>query len=177
MGAALFGASKRPIVSRKARLTYGIRACCRYDKDEPEHCQRKKNVALAKGTMHLDVFKQFVERGEDLLIGTDKEHTFIPLTENQSKVSFEITVSSRPGKDIKYLKDDGVENMLNDLITVEVPLDMSVPWAQRGVSIRLTFGGTELGATAKRLSDCEKVTTTTVYIEEVVEDSNRAVVF
>lgn len=173
MGAALFGANDRSIVSRKARLTYGVRSVNEYDKDCPAHRQRKGDVALIGGKMYLNTFSPFVERGEDLPVGTDREHSFEPVTECQISVSFDVTVSSHPVKDIKYLKDRGVNEMLSTVITVEVPVDTSVPFENRGLFIRLSFGGTELGIRGKRSSDGREVNATTVYIEEVVDNTTR----
>lgn len=126
------------------------------------------------GKMYLDVFSDFVERGEDLPVGTNREHTFYPLGNSQNHINFDIIVSSRPVADVKYLKDEGVKDMVTNLTAVEVPLDMNVPFKFRGVCMRLSFGGTELGIRGKRCSDGKEVNATTVYIEELVEDTNRA---
>lgn len=61
--------------------------------------------------------------------------------------------------------------MLNNLVTVDVPVDMSVSSDRRTVSMRFSFGGTELGITCKRNSDGKEVKVDTIYIEDIEDTS------
>ncbi|CAM9977965.1 unnamed protein product, partial [Sphacelaria rigidula] len=157
LGAALFGANKRSIISRKARLTYGTAVMSAYDPADPEHRQRKSQISFTGGKLYLKTFKKYVERSQDLPVGTDKEHAFSPLTDAQENVTFDILVTKQCAADVQYVKDGSASTTLNTLVTVDVPVDMTSPFARRGMSMRLSFGGTELGITCKRDSDGKEV--------------------
>ncbi|CAN0180294.1 unnamed protein product [Ectocarpus fasciculatus] len=167
VGAALYGTSDSTIVSRKARLTYGTKMVNKYDENNPAHTKRMGHARFIDNALYLDKFSCYVEKGIDLPVGTDKEHTFHPVTAEQEEVSFDVCISLRPEADIEYLKDDGVDKKLSLLKTVTAPIDMSVPMSERGVSMQLSFGGTELGIKCTRCSDGHEVITSTVFVEDI----------
>ncbi|CAM9797981.1 unnamed protein product, partial [Sphacelaria rigidula] len=145
LGAALFGANQGPFISRKARLTYGTAAMTKYDVRDPAHSKDDIEMSIVRGKLYLKTFAKYVERGEDLPVGTDKEHEFKPMTEDQQKVKFDILVTKQCAADVQYIRDSGVKRMLHNPISVTVPMDMTASFARRGVSMRLSFGGAELG--------------------------------
>ncbi|CAN0356782.1 unnamed protein product [Ectocarpus sp. 6 AP-2014] len=167
LGAARYGTSDSTIVSRKARLTYGTKTMTDYDEHNPEHTKRMKHARYIGGALYLDTFNCYVEKGIDLPVGTDKEETFYPLTNEQTAVSFDVCISLKPKAGIKYLKDNGVDKQLSLLKTVSAPMDMSVPMGKRGVSMQLSFGGTELGIKCTRCSDGHEVITSTVFVQDI----------
>ncbi|CAM9333055.1 unnamed protein product [Ectocarpus fasciculatus] len=167
LGAARYGTSDSTIVSRKARLTYGTKMVNKYNENNPDHTNRMRHARYIGGALYLDKFSCYVEKGIDLPVGTDKEQTFHPLTDDQTAVGFDVCISLSPEADIEYLKDNGVAKKLSLLKTVSAPLDMSVPMRQRGVSMQLSFGGTELGIKCTRCSDGHEVITSTVFVEDI----------
>ncbi|CAN0121804.1 unnamed protein product [Ectocarpus sp. 12 AP-2014] len=167
LGAARYGTSDSTIVSRKARLTYGTKMVTKYDESNPEHTKRMGHARFIGDALYLDKFSCYVEKGIDLPMGTDKEHTFHPVTDEQEEVSFDVCISLRSKADIEYLKDNGVAKKLSLLKTISAPIDMSVPMGTRGVSMQLSFGGTELGIKCTRCSDGHEVITSTVFVEDI----------
>ncbi|CAN0016294.1 unnamed protein product, partial [Sphacelaria rigidula] len=157
LGAALFGANKGSIISRRARLTYGTAILLRYNAADPEHSKRESQTESREGKIYLDTFYKYVERGQDLPVGTEKEHTFWPVTEGQQSMRFEVLVTKQCAADVQYVKDRGVNRMLNNLVTVDVPIDMTASFTRRHVSMRFSFGGSELGIKCKRHSDGKEV--------------------
>ncbi|CAB1106384.1 unnamed protein product [Ectocarpus sp. CCAP 1310/34] len=167
LGAARYGASDSTIVSRKARLTYGTKYVTRYDENNKKHTDRQAHARFVGDGLYLDKFSCYVEKGTDLPVGTDKEHTFHPVTDEQDQVSFDVCISLKPEADIEYLKDNGVSKKLSLLKTVSAPIDRNVPMSKRGVSMKLSFGGTELGIKCTRCSDSHEVVTQTKFVEDI----------
>ncbi|CAM9625929.1 unnamed protein product [Ectocarpus sp. 8 AP-2014] len=167
LGAARYGTSDSTIVSRKARLTYGTKMVNEYNENNPEHTKRMGHARFIDDTLYLDKFSCYVEKGIDLPVGTDKEHTFHPVSDDQKEVSFDVCISVRPEAEIEFLKDDGVDKKLSILKTVSAPIDTSVAMSKRGVSMQLSFGGTELGIKCTRCSDGHEVIASTVFVEDI----------
>lgn len=167
LGAARFGSSDSTIVSRKARLTYGTKMVTQYNEADSAHGSRQAQARLIGDALYIDKFSCYVEKGIDLPVGTDKEHTFHPVTSHQDEVSFDVCTSRKPVKDIEYLKDSGVDKQLSTLKTVSAPVDLSVPMSERGVSMQLSFGGTELGIKCTRCSDGHEVIASTVFVQDI----------
>lgn len=163
------------ITCRKARLTYGTLTNTPYNGSYPEHRDRSRNAKTVQGKLLLETFYCFVERGEDLRVDTERVRTFTPLAEDQQWVSFPIAVSKRRAADIRYLKDEGVERTLSTIITVRVPLDRTVPLIDRGVSVRLVFGGTELHIVCKRCADGHEVPAKTIVVENMDDYTDETV--
>ncbi|CAB1113662.1 unnamed protein product [Ectocarpus sp. CCAP 1310/34] len=167
VGAALFGRSESAIVARKARLTYGTRSVTRYDEEDPNHTRRKGQARYIGGTLYLEKFSCYVEKGVDLPVGTGRQHTFHPVTERQNEIEFDVCISLQTAADIEYVKDEGVNHKLCTLKTLTVPVDMSVRLSERGVVMKLYFGGTDLGIKCTRCTDGHEVAANTVFVEDI----------
>lgn len=166
-GAALFGTSDSTILSRKARLTYGTKFVQSYDETDSNHRSRQAKARYIHDGLYLDKFSCYVEKGVDLPVGTNKEHTFHPLTDSQDEVSFDVCISLNPAAEIEFVKDRGVDKKLRTLIVVSAPVDRSVPMSERGVSMQLSFGGTELGIKCTRCSDGHEVNRKTTFVQDI----------
>ncbi|CAM9346873.1 unnamed protein product [Ectocarpus sp. 8 AP-2014] len=168
LGATRYGTSDSTIVSRKARLTFGFKHVTKYDENNPEHTKRMRHARFIVDALYLDKFSCLTEKGIDLpSAASDLEHTFHPVSDEQEELSVDLCISLRPKAEIEYLKDDGVDKKLSILKTVSAPIDMSVPMSKRGMSLQLSFGGTELGIKCTRCSDEHEVITSTVFVEEM----------
>lgn len=64
-----------------------------YDAADPEHSKRKSQISYNGGALYIEKFDMYVEWGQDLPVGTDKEHSFLPLTEDQETTSFDVLVT------------------------------------------------------------------------------------
>lgn len=142
-----------------------------YDADDPQHSKRKSQSSSFGGKLYIKKFFEYVERGQDLPVGTVKTHAFSPMTEDQQRLMFRILVTKQCASDVQYVGDKGVSKMFNNPVTVTVPVDMTAPYFLRGVCVRLSFGDTELGITCKRHSDEMEVEVDTIYIEGVEDTS------
>lgn len=167
LGAALLAGNRSSIASRKARLTYGTNACELFDQYNAAHKQSNVRPKFFGNKLYLEVFQCYVERGDDLPVGTVHKHNFSPLTENQQDVEFDVVVSKKAAKNIKFVQDPAFKHVVSTLTTVKIPVDMTVGFESRGVCLSLTFGGTELGVRCTRLSDGHEVQVETVYVEEI----------
>lgn len=138
-----------------------------YDASDADHASRQSQARLIGDALYIDKFSCYVEKGIDLPVGTDKEQTYHPVTEYQDEVSFDVCTTRKPVKEIEYLKDTGVGRHLSTLKTVSAPVDKSVAMSKRGVSMKLSFGGTELGIKCTRCSDGHEVKATTVFVQDI----------
>lgn len=172
LGAVHFGQKETAIVSRKARLTYGTGASMEYDPSDAAHIQRKCNVFAIANKLYLNVFEGYVERGDDLPVGTTREQIFRPITEYTTSMNFNVFISKKRVKDIRFSKDEGFQKLVSVLTTIRIPLDMEIPFHERGISLQLTFGGTELGVKCTRLCDGHEVNVDTVYVEEMADSAS-----
>ena len=146
-GAVLFANNAMVFNTRKARLTYGVNCNELYDKNDPghvEHYAKHKAEPGEDGKPGISVFSRHVAVGDDIPEGGGFEpQPYCPLWSSQSSIAFDILASHI--KDIRFPNEDEFFK----LGEVTVPLDMSVPFADRRVLINFNFGGTEFSVTAE----------------------------
>ncbi|CAB1111260.1 unnamed protein product [Ectocarpus sp. CCAP 1310/34] len=154
-GAALFGArGTGAFVSRKARLTYGVRGSRRFDHNDPEHvCREEQAVVLGDGSRVLHYFRPVVEKGGDVPVGHVVEKPLVPMHEAQVFVGLHLLVTRQEA--VLYLKDMGV--LVQEIASVRVPVDHAVPLRERGVEVRMEFGGTEIAVSCYKQHDGDKL--------------------
>ncbi|CAM9661479.1 unnamed protein product [Ascophyllum nodosum] len=154
-GAALFGArGTGAFVSRKARLTYGVRGSRRFDHNDPEHmCREEQAVVLGDGSRVLHYFRPVVEKGGDVPVGHVVEKPLVPMHEAQVFVGLHLLVTRQEG--VLFLKDQGV--LVQEIASVRVPVDHAVPLRERGVEVRMEFGGTEIAVSCYKQHDGDKL--------------------
>ncbi|CAM9289819.1 unnamed protein product [Choristocarpus tenellus] len=166
-GASLFGCNSQAIVSRKARLTYGTMMVGQFDTDNQDHLSRRGQCRTIDGKTYLDMFKALVQKGDTIPVGTDREASFYPTKEKQNSMIFEVVVSKEMQEAVRFIKDPGVEGKLCTLNSVSFPVDISVPFENRGASLQFTFGGTELGVKVVRKSDNHEVNANIEFVEDI----------
>lgn len=145
MGAVLFdGVGRKTVVSRKARLTYGVDTQRIYDPKNPEHKKRRSlNPEHGEdGKERILAFSKHISVNDDIpLEGKCEKVGYVPLRENQTHGTFHIYGCHE--RDVEFL-DQGTFKLGH----VRVPVDRKVPFEERGVEVQFMFGGTEIFVTA-----------------------------
>lgn len=164
-GAVLFSNNAAAFHSRKARLTYGVVCCEVYDKSIPEHAEnylKHMGPPGEDGKPRIKVFSRHLTLGEDIPVdGVRQACSYSPLLSSQTSVTITIFVSHM--KDIMFPNEDECFQ----LGEVTVPLNMSVPFANRSVLVQFAFGGTELTVTASEETTGEKRKVLLSLVQEV----------
>eukprot|EP00903_Cladosiphon_okamuranus_P013449 g12525.t2 len=166
-GAVLFANNAETFSTRKARLSYGMRAKSIYNPEDPEHVRRRPKVPLVgrDGRERLSTFSCHVRFGEDIAAdGACKKRTYKPMSEMQSIVTLEMLASHE--KDVRFPDEDSTFTL--GMFTV--PLDMKASFENRGVEVQFVFGGTELFVTCTHLGTGEKVGATVLSLAQDVEE-------
>jgi hypothetical protein len=135
-GAVLFGHNPITIVSRVAKCSYGIRVY--RDFKAGVHPDNKK-VQVGKRVKCKDVFACHVQKGQELVVGeVQSKQRYTPLEADQMTLVFDLYTSTE--EDPQYVTD--VDCCYLGQLEVEVP-DLS-GGKDRGVFVKLIFGGTEI---------------------------------
>ena len=135
-GAVLFGHNPITIVSRVAKCSYGIRVY--RDFKAGVHPDNKK-VQVGKRVKCKDVFACHVKKGQELIVGeVQSKQRYTPLEADQMTLIFDFYTSTE--EDPQYVTD--VDCSYLGQLEVEVP-DLS-GGKDRGVFVKLIFGGTEI---------------------------------
>jgi len=138
-GAVLYGHDPVTIVSRVAKCSYGIRVF--RDFIEGTH-PRDKKQNIGSRIKCKDVFARHVKKGQELVVGEPQSsQRYTPLEADQLSLVFDIYTS--PEEDPEYTTDVGCLHI--GQLEVEVP-DKG---KDRGVWVKMIFGGTELTVHAR----------------------------
>lgn len=166
-GAALF--ANNPLAfQRKARLTYGIKSTSYYDSSNPEHTRRRSKSPIfdASGREVIDTFSTHIRIGETIPSqGACPKQSYSPLLPHQTMVSFQILASHRmniefPDKDATFV-----------LAEVQVALDMSENFEERGIEVEFIFGKTEFSMNCFRKTTGEKVGNVELSLVQEVQET------
>lgn len=164
-GAVLFANNTEVFKLRKARLTYGVRATAPFDRGDPEHVRRRLSENRCGGMEVIDCFSRHIEVGDDIpLDGACEMQIYAPLFAHQSDVTVQILGSHKRG--IMY-PDSGTSFTLGE---VKVPLDMTEPFAARGVQVQFIFGGTEFSAKCFCIKTEEEIGHVTISLVQEVQE-------
>ncbi|CAN0232363.1 unnamed protein product, partial [Ascophyllum nodosum] len=145
-GAVLFANNTEVFNTRKARLTYGVLCLEPYNKNDPGHVEHypEHKAILKDGQPRIRAFSRHVAVGDDIPEdGRCQPKPYRPHWPSESCVTIDILASHI--KDIRFPNKDEYFK----LGRVTVPLDMSVPFADRSVLVHFNSGGTELSVTAE----------------------------
>ncbi|KAK3578319.1 hypothetical protein CHS0354_004229 [Potamilus streckersoni] len=141
-GAVVFGHSPSSIAQRVCKYTYGIAKCIPFENGKHDIGKRSNYDGVPYCN---DIFDKYVEIGQSIALNeTTKEISYIPATEAQTSIEFSIYASTQ--KSPMYVTDEGCMK-LGHVITDNI--DKNVPKNQRTVFVCMTFGGTEIEATAR----------------------------
>lgn len=124
--------------TRKSRRTFGVSSTTKYLHFNSVHCQYEDKALWTSGEKRLRIFSVHGLIGDDLESESNQLHSYSPLTSNQTTTEFSILVSNR--KDV-FLSDD---EDVRVLASTTVPVDMSLPFEDRKVHIKFSFGGPEV---------------------------------
>ncbi|KAH3773902.1 hypothetical protein DPMN_175273 [Dreissena polymorpha] len=146
-GAVLFGHNTFIFKSRISRATYGVGTNQLFD--EAMHNPLKKwldeenNVHRCK-----DVFSIHVKKGDSVALNVELEaKTYIPLYKAQKEVSIPVYESSEVGPtdgSVMYTTDSGCTKIAD----IKVAIPTANESSERGVSVRMIYGGTQLSVNA-----------------------------
>lgn len=154
-GAVMFGRKPNMVESRIMSTTYGFRTHHRFN-SEVDPIEKKE--VIEGDNWCKDCFVVMVKENEEVKVEeTRKFLDFSPLRASQTSVSFHFYNSTDPNA--KYTTDDAVGPSIGK-VTVESP-DIS-KGTDRKIDVFITFGGTEIKATAV---DRSSGNTATVYLD------------
>ncbi|KAH3823317.1 hypothetical protein DPMN_125116 [Dreissena polymorpha] len=147
-GAVLFGHNPAIFKSRISRATYGIATNQVFD--ESKHDLSKKwHDEENKVHRCKDVFSVHVKKGEHVSLNEEREaQTYTPIYKSQKEVGLDVYESSEVGPTkgtVMYTTDIGCKKL--GRIDIEVPT--AEESSERGVSVRMIYGGTQLSVIAK----------------------------
>ncbi|WP_208782958.1 Hsp70 family protein [Streptomyces griseorubiginosus] len=128
--------------ARRSRLTYGTCYCPEFEEGvDPEEYR----FTLSTGEAHCRArFSKLVTRG-DLVSTDDEAHlSYVPLEGTTRKLTFSLFSSTEP--DPRYVTDPGCEYL--GKITVDLKKVMAFALEDRGVTLYMSFGETEIKARA-----------------------------
>lgn len=163
-GAVLFANNTKTFATRKARLTYGVRASDLYDSANPEHV-RRQHLQLA-GAGRIATFSCHAKIGDDIpLGGACPRQCYGPVSMHQSSIEIEVLAGRET--DIGYPDKDTTFSVGK----VSVPLDMGVGFVHRAVEVQFVFGGTEFSVNCFRQTTGEKVGTAVLSLFQEVEEA------
>ncbi|XP_069129617.1 heat shock 70 kDa protein 12A-like isoform X2 [Argopecten irradians] len=135
-GAVIFGHSPKIITSRKAKFTYGIATNKKF---KPSRHDPAKKKTVNGVDFCAEVFDKHVGIGSKLKIDTvQSEQRYNPLYENQKTLDFPVYQSTED--DPEYVTDLSCTYIGN--MSVSIP--DTVGGTNRGVRVKMIFGGTEL---------------------------------
>ncbi|XP_039901254.1 heat shock 70 kDa protein 12A-like [Simochromis diagramma] len=138
-GAVMLGRHPAVVASRKSAFTYGFAVAEEFD---PSKHRVEKKFTRCWGEVCCDIFRKFVEEGEDVGWNETREHILIPSEANQTRMKISLYRTER--KNPKYVDEEGVEKI--GLFEVDMPYTSS--GISQKVKLQLRFGSTEMTSTA-----------------------------
>ena len=138
-GAVLFGKNPK-VSSRVSALTYGISVSERFveSKHKPEN-----KFTTNDGTEYCcDVFKKLVQKGESVGCDEVREHTFTPISSDQTEIPFIFFSTER--LNVKNVDEWGLDRIGSFI--VQSP--DTTKGLDRSIRLEIKFGFTEIQATA-----------------------------
>ena len=139
-GAVWFGKNPNVVSSRVSALTYGIAVSERFDesKHKPENL-----FTTNDGTEYCcDVFKKLVQKGESVGCDEVREHTFTPISSDQTEIPFIFFSTER--LNVKNVDEWGLDRIGSFI--VQSP--DTTKGLDRSIRLEIKFGFTEIQATA-----------------------------
>lgn len=138
-GAALFGARKNIFRSRKARYTYGVRLCARFDPSNKQHKEHESSKYKASdGMWSLPVFDVHGRIGDDIGVGRRAyRKDYFPRAEEHREIRFSVLVTK--SKHVFLSDDPGIQELCRCWLAV----NMSLPFKDRKFQVEFSFSGTE----------------------------------
>ena len=137
-GAVLFANKAEVFTTRKARLTYGVVSCTRYNGLNPEHVRRRSASPHfgEDGKERIDIFSSHIKVGEDIPHdGVCPVQAYSPIDSTQSEICFRILASHR--SDTMFPDEDSTFPVGQ----LTVPVDMTTTFTRRGVKVSRGSGG------------------------------------
>ena len=140
-GAVMYGKMPNVVSSRMMTTTYGFKWYVNFDSNihSPDKLETIEGVAKCK-----DFFQVIVKQDESVKQGETKKFDAYPVRPDQDKVSFDFFTSTNP--DVKYVTESSVKELTKTPLVVDSP-DTS-KGTNRQIELCLSFGGTEIKATA-----------------------------
>jgi molecular chaperone DnaK (HSP70) len=137
-GAAIAGIRSTALVSdHVVDYAYGVRAIHLFDKRKHDF---SKSTIAADGQRRVEVLVMYVAKGQHVPIDyVTPPHLFCPLTEAQDKLCLDLYTAGDPSitrDSVVYISDSSVRKVAS----VAVPVNKSVPFAQRLVNVSVKFG-------------------------------------
>lgn len=165
-GAVLFGHNPSSIVSRVAKLTYGVNTLLPVE-DEQSISDKKRIISIDGVTYETDVFHKHVTKGDILKIDeAQQEKAYSPVYKEQNFIRF--FIYSSPHENPKYVDEAGCKYL--GYITVDIP--KITESFNRKVLVRFIFGGTEIKVEGQD-QITKKVTTYTITSSDNPEEDKK----
>uniref|UniRef100_A0A4W5RBW5 Heat shock protein family A (Hsp70) member 12A.2 n=1 Tax=Hucho hucho TaxID=62062 RepID=A0A4W5RBW5_9TELE len=146
-GAVLFGKNPKLVSSRISALTYGIAVYESFD--ESKHKPEKKFTTHEGIEYCSDVFNKLVQKGESVGCEEVREHTFSPISSDQTEISFSFFSTER--LNAKYVDEWGMDQIGSFI--VQSP--DTTKGMNRSIRLEIKFGFTEMQATATDIESKE----------------------
>lgn len=137
-GAVLFGHDPQVIVSRVAKVTYGVNTLSKVQDDR--EVQDRRRIKEIRGVKYeKNVFSKHVTKGDDLVLEEAQEKkTYFPIYPDQKSVQFSVYTSTKENP--KYVDEEGCKN----LGSFDVKIPDTTDGTDRKVLVKFIFGGTEI---------------------------------
>lgn len=137
-GAVLYGHDPQIIVSRVAKVTYGVNTLSKIqDERDVPHKNRIRDIKGVK--YEKDVFSKHVTKGDELVLDVaQEEKTYSPIYPDQKSVQFSVYTS--PNENPKYIDEEGCKK----LGSFDVKIPDTTDGTDRKVVVKFIFGGTEI---------------------------------
>lgn len=152
-GAVLFGHNPEDIRSRVARKTYGYQHLSTFD---PERHKSSKKIKREGRELCEDLFRAFVQKGDEVDVGEKKMSQHNPVTSDQDGMDIQFYCLDERSREVQYTDEDGMQRLGS--MHIDMP-DMS-GGRNREVKLQITFGGTEIQAEAHDLTSGNEAKTT-----------------
>ncbi|KAG2464887.1 heat shock 70 kDa protein 12A-like [Polypterus senegalus] len=151
-GAILFGADPKIITSRVSALTYGMGVSEKFL--AYKHSWNKRRVTTSGFVYCTDVFMKLVERGQGVEQNEAAEYCFNPVDGDQVEVLFSFFSTEK--ENAQYTDDEGVK----EVGSIIVPIPGNISGKERRIKLEISFGLTEIKATATDLNtdETQKIT-------------------
>ena len=134
-GAVLFGHKPKEIRSRIMRKTYGCGTMTNFD--DSIHSQSREHIIA--GTRYCkNIFKVFVEQGEEKDVGSQERHTVYTVAMLQQHVKIDLFCMDRKPRNLDYV-DESYCTKVGSFMVNTPGIGPGRP-----VHLDITFGGTEI---------------------------------
>lgn len=139
-GAVLFGFDTKVISLRVMKHTYGIQSIRPFRKGKDPDSTK----TMVKGKLFcVDRFSKHVNKGQSVNINEETEEIDYSTVEDNAQMALKVYITDR--YELDYCDTDGC-CYIGQLV-VSLPTDK--PLSERGVKVKMKFGGTELAVSAK----------------------------